>query len=173
MSQSAFSSQSSRYHKSQTIRARELKFWENVHPPQHVTCHVSRVTCHVSRVTCHMSRVTCHVSHVTFFFIYFFFFWKSGEDYRWRVCYQRGLPRLVFLLVELNTTVLITYFKTSQHLASLFVWGLRCLKIWWQSQFSERRLSSTFFVCFLGLLLKDLTDIIIYVLYFAIFCLFC
>ena len=61
-------------------------------PPQ--TCHVSRVTCHVSRVTCHVSRVTCHVSHVIFFF---FFFGKSGEVYRWRVCYQRGLPRLVLL----------------------------------------------------------------------------
>ena len=45
-----------------------------------------RVTCHVSRVTCHVSGVTCQVSHVTFFF---------GEANRWRVCYQRGLPRLV------------------------------------------------------------------------------
>jgi hypothetical protein len=65
----------------------------------HVTCHVSRVTCHVSRVTCHMSRVTCHVFFFFFFnfFFFFFFFGKSGEAYRGRVCYQRGLPRLVFL----------------------------------------------------------------------------
>ena len=34
---------------------------------------------------CHMSRVTCHI----------FFFGQSGEAYWWRVCYQRGLPRLV------------------------------------------------------------------------------
>ena len=59
---------------------------------------MSRVTCHVSRVTCHMSRVTCHVSHVILFF--FFFFRQSGEAYRWRVCYQRGLPRLVFKLLK-------------------------------------------------------------------------
>ena len=51
-----------------------------------------RVTCHVSRVICHMSRVTCHVSHVVFFLV---FFGQSGEAYWWRVCYQRGLPRLV------------------------------------------------------------------------------
>ena len=51
---------------------------------------MSRVTCHVSHVTCHMSRVTCHN--------FLFFFGKSGEAYRWRVCYQRGLPRLVFNL---------------------------------------------------------------------------
>ena len=47
-------------------------------------CPLSRVTCHVSRVT-----VTCHVSHGEK---------KSGQSgkaFRWRVCYQRGLPRLV------------------------------------------------------------------------------
>ena len=43
--------------------------------------------CHVSR---HVSRVTCH-----HFFI--FFFGQSGEVYWWRVCYQRGLPRLVLV----------------------------------------------------------------------------
>ena len=42
----------------------------------------------MSHVTCHVSRVMCHVSHVM---------WQSGEAYRWRVCYQWGLPRLVFL----------------------------------------------------------------------------
>ena len=63
----------------------------------HVTCHVSCVTCHVSRVTCHMSRVT--------FFI-FYFFGQCGEAYRWRVCYQRGVPRLVFLeMAPLSQTV--------------------------------------------------------------------
>ena len=50
---------------------------------------MSRVTCHVSNVTCHMSRVTCPI------FFFFFFFGKSGGASRWRVCYQRGLPRLV------------------------------------------------------------------------------
>ena len=56
-----FSSQSSRYHKSQTIRVRKLKFWENVHPLQHVTCHVSHVTCCMSDFMWHMSCVTCHI----------------------------------------------------------------------------------------------------------------
>ena len=39
---------SSRHCPSQTIRAGELKFWENVHPPPCVTCHASYVMCHVS-----------------------------------------------------------------------------------------------------------------------------
>ena len=51
---------------------------------------MSRVMCRMSRVMCHMSHVTCHL------FIYLFF-GQTGEAYRWRVCYQRGLPRLVFL----------------------------------------------------------------------------
>ena len=44
----------------QTVKARELQFWEKVHLPQPVLCHMSRVTCHVSPVTCHVSHVTCH-----------------------------------------------------------------------------------------------------------------
>ena len=52
-------------------------------PPQ--TGHASCVTCHISHVTCHMSQ--------SFFFL--FLFGQSGEAYRWRVCYQGGLPRLV------------------------------------------------------------------------------
>ena len=49
---------------SQTVKARKLKFWGNVHYPLCVMCHMSCVTCHVSHVTCHMSHVKCHVSHV-------------------------------------------------------------------------------------------------------------
>ena len=97
VSQWSFSSESSKYHKSQTVRARELTFGENVHPPQHVTCHVSRVTCQVSRITCHVSCVTCHVSHVTCHVS------QSGEAYRWRDCYQRGLPRLVYFILANST----------------------------------------------------------------------
>ena len=59
---------------------------------------MSHVMCHVSRVTCHMSRVTCHVSHVTCHIFLFIFFRQSGKVYRWRVCYQRGLPRLVLII---------------------------------------------------------------------------
>ena len=54
------------------------------HHVSYVMCHMSRLKCHVSGVTCHMSGVTCH------------FFLQSGEASRLRVCYQRGLPRLVY-----------------------------------------------------------------------------
>ena len=60
------------------------------------TCHVSSVTCHMSRVTCHVSRVTCHI-------ILIFFFLQIGKASRWRVCLQRGLPRLVFKLVDMKS----------------------------------------------------------------------
>ena len=48
----------------------------------------------MSRVRCHVSGVTCQVLHVIFF-LYLFFFLQSGGASWWRVCYQRGLPRLV------------------------------------------------------------------------------
>ena len=63
---------------------------------------MSYVTCHMSHVTCHMSRVTCHLSPVGIFFLIFrnfffvIFFGISGGASWWRVCYQRGLPRLVY-----------------------------------------------------------------------------
>ena len=72
-------------------------------PP--TACHMSHVTCHMSGVRCQVSRVTCHVSHVMchmYFFLLLFFFSQSGEAYRLRVCYQRGLPRLVFTQMNLN-----------------------------------------------------------------------
>ena len=77
---------------SQAVRAGELKFWENFQPPPCFTCHVSHVMCPVS-------RVRCQVSH-------FYLFLQSGGASWWRVCYQRGLPRLVcvswMLAVQLN-----------------------------------------------------------------------
>ena len=49
-----------------------------------VTCQVSGVKCQVSGVRCHMSGVTCLIKK------------KNGSGVsRWRVCYQRSLPRLV------------------------------------------------------------------------------
>ena len=56
----SFSSKSSKHDNSQTVRARKLKFWENVHPP-----HVSHFMCHESSVTCQVPGVTCQVSHFT------------------------------------------------------------------------------------------------------------
>ena len=70
-----------------------------------VMCHVPYVRCHLSPFTCHKSPVTCHMSK-DFFYIFFikgFYFVplkknkKSGGASRWRVCYQRGLPRAVFI----------------------------------------------------------------------------
>ena len=54
---------SSEHHNSQTVRARDLKFWHHVHLPLSVMCHMSCVTRDMSRVTCHMSHVTsrCHM----------------------------------------------------------------------------------------------------------------
>ena len=85
---------------SQTERARDLKFWENVHPTLCVLCHVSCVTCHVSRVTYHLSDVKIFFLHFFFSSFFSFFFHpkkivQSGGPSWWRVCYQRGLPRLV------------------------------------------------------------------------------
>ena len=61
--------------------------------------------CHVSHVTCHMSHVTCH-------FFSFFSFGQSSEAYR--VCYQRGLPRLVFIALQLLLSLHFHYVVTAQ-----------------------------------------------------------
>ena len=45
---------------------------------------------------CHMTCVTCHN----------FFVGQSGEANRWRVCFQRGLPRPVYSLHSYSSTVL-------------------------------------------------------------------
>ena len=53
---------------------------------------------------CQGSCVTCQASY--------FFFLQNGEANWWRVCYQRGLPRLVFtsmrFIIHLNLLVLPT-----------------------------------------------------------------
>ena len=74
----------------------------------HTICHESCVPCHVSSVMCHVSRVTSHLSHlyILFFILFlnvknFYLYilkkksWTSVGASQWRVCYQRGLPRLV------------------------------------------------------------------------------
>ena len=52
----------------------------------------------------HMSRVWCHMSH--FFIIIIIFFGQSGGVSCWRVCYQRGLPRLFFMYPAGSNTYL-------------------------------------------------------------------
>ena len=81
-----------------------------VPPPP--TSHVSGVMCHVTHVTCHMSRV------INFFFI---FFGKGGEVSRWRVCHQRGLPRLVFKRILASRIFTIVGFSIESILEDLIL----------------------------------------------------
>ena len=87
----------SRHCPSKTVRARELKFWENVHPPPSVTYPVSYVRCHVSGVPCQVSGVRCWSVTNLFFLIFLLLFGQSCEASWWRVCYQRGLPVYIFI----------------------------------------------------------------------------
>ena len=68
---------------------------------------------------CHMSCVTCHMSHITKY-IYIFFIGKSVEAIWWRVCYQRGRPRLVFEMLRRahtpNINAVAVLFERDQHL---------------------------------------------------------
>ena len=89
--------------------------------PRHVTCHMSYITCHVS-------HVTCHISHVIFFLL-LFRTKCSGEAYWRRVCYQRGLPRLVFdifwrleVVGRPNLLLRITKFKVMFTESAIFVY---------------------------------------------------
>ena len=54
-----------------------------------------------------MSHVMCDMSRLTIF-IFYFFFGQSGEAYRWRVCYRRGLPRLVYSAVTAGINLTVT-----------------------------------------------------------------
>ena len=55
----SLSSKPSKHSYTQTVRATELIFWDNVHPPPFVTRQVSGVRCQVSGVSCQVSGVTC------------------------------------------------------------------------------------------------------------------
>ena len=65
---------------------------------------MSRVTCHVSHVTCNVSHVTCKKKINTNNK-------NCGASWR-RVCFQRGLPRLVFtdlgLVIKKSENILKT-----------------------------------------------------------------
>ena len=108
------SSKYSQHHESQTVRARELKFWENVHHVWSVTCHVSRVTCHVSHVTCHLSPVTCFFSFffLTFYHYYFYIYIFFGFLV-WIYMYGLG-PNYWNFMVYLCTKI-ISQLKKSEN----------------------------------------------------------
>ena len=59
--------QSSKHQYCQAIRPSELTFWENVHSPPHVTCHMSYVMCHMWWLTCHVSHVVKYIYICIFF----------------------------------------------------------------------------------------------------------
>ena len=61
VSQSSFVKISSKHLHSQTVRARELKFWFTSPYMLCVMCHISSVPCHMSYVTCHVWHDTCHL----------------------------------------------------------------------------------------------------------------
>ena len=68
--------------------------FERMFIPHYVSC----VMCHMSHVMCHLSPVTCHMSTKKKFKTFFVIpkkIWQRGGASQWRVCYQRGLPRLV------------------------------------------------------------------------------
>ena len=68
-----FSPKLSKHLYSQTVRARELIFWENVHPPPCVTYRASRVRFQVSGARCPVSCVTCN-----YYFLLYKVFWLVG-----------------------------------------------------------------------------------------------
>ena len=80
VSQSSYSSKPSKHHYTQTVRDRELNYLKEFSPP---------TTCNMSFVWCQVSGVTCNI-------FLFFFFGKSGDASRWRVCCQRVPYPLVF-----------------------------------------------------------------------------
>ena len=82
-------------------------------PPKHVMCHVSRVKCHVSRVTC------------------FFFLTK------WRVCYQRGLPFLVFSPIWFYEFFHKSSLRVSYNLGfvTILFWRWHIFNFWVLSEF--------------------------------------
>ena len=105
----------------------------------HVTCQVSHVKCHMSRVTCHMWR------------FFFFFFWQSGGASRWRVCYQRGLPRLVIYICSVTPS-----FQAKYNYYSVDDWNLKRTLIWFTSTIyiyiysSSLFLYKTYWICMIN-----------------------
>ena len=111
------------------------------------TCQVSGVRCQVSGVRCHVSRVRCHMSGVTFQF-FFGVFLQSGENSRWRVCYQRGLPRLVFNIEKFElkygelivlTRQIITRLKSLSNSSSALFRGPENLKLSKNMTWSDKK----------------------------------
>ena len=59
---------------------------------------------------CHLSHITCQVSFVTIFFFNIFLGQRGGAS-QFRVCYQQGLPRLVYKQAGLHGAFLYTVLR--------------------------------------------------------------
>ena len=86
---------------------------------------VSRVTCHMSHVTCHMSCFMCQMSDVYFLLSYktlLFIFLRQicGPSYC-SVCYQQGLPSLVYKVNGVGATFITDNSPTGSPISKNFV----------------------------------------------------
>ena len=99
---------SSEHHYTQTLRARELNFWENVHLQQRVTCQVSQVKCQVSGVTFFLTTLwLCGKSFINGAFpVQFQQNWDTFKDNRKRSIIQNifYLPGGNMMHLETNQT---------------------------------------------------------------------
>ena len=73
----------------QTVRARQLKFWEKVHLLSPVSCHLGHMTCNTWHVKHDMWHMTCDTRHVThdIFFFFFLSFTGATVDTRQQIWY--------------------------------------------------------------------------------------
>ena len=115
LNKSPFPFISSKHLHSQTKTDRQLTFWQDVH-----ITHMSRVMCHMYKVTCHMSNITYNVFNFTDHYFFLFVLQLDGAGW-WRVCYQWGLPHLVwsFLLCNNWTTPLNLGYKNNKHIKTM------------------------------------------------------
>ena len=79
----------------------------------HTMYHASRVTFHMSPVTCNMSPVNVKKNYIKKKRKKLEKNGQSGGASRWRVCYQRGLPRLVYFVFDKRIIWLLVYYWTN------------------------------------------------------------
>ena len=75
--------------------------------------------CHVSYVRCHVSHVTCHIHKSDKKIYIYILFGQSGWASLWRVCYQRGLPRLVSLNQPIGWCSLLVAMSVTQRCCTI------------------------------------------------------
>ena len=86
---------------SQTVRARDLKFWEKVHL-------LPLVTCHMSLATCHMLHVTCH----EYFFSFFLFIVLGNKICPYELIFGPNVEKNNFIIHFFLILVILTFDKS-------------------------------------------------------------